>query len=122
MEDFSNSIQNILKWCFWLIWLWILFLVDFDVVFAEGNDTGFSMVLIGTSIWVWCAVRWIRRRNAHKQSPVSSPPILSFKFLLSNIFVPIVSSILIKLIIGDTTLTLISIPFLSYFTAKIEFG
>lgn len=128
MDDLFKTIDQfmtqIFKASLWFWWIVLTFIVVGSFSEIGRSSKGINIWLISTSIWLWCTIRWLRRKGYLSKSQVSirSIEFKFFPFLLTNVVAPVLVSYLTFSLTGHTSLSLVSIPLTSFITANIDIG
>jgi hypothetical protein len=121
LDNVSKITWMILSWFFYLTLTAVIFLGEYDL----SNNDNLKGFVIGTSIWLWVTVRWLKKKGyltfkRNVNITTVGNEFKFFPFLLKSIVAPIVVSLVIFSVTGEASVTLISVPILGFLSASIS--
>jgi hypothetical protein len=130
MSEIFEFLDRLLKkgnrismWFFYIILTMLVFglIKEADKTFTKD---GFSTFVVIFSIWAWITVRWLKRKGYISGGAiiVSKKEIRFLPFVLTNVVAPVLVAYFTFLLTGQTSITLLSVPIMSFLSAKIELG
>lgn len=110
--------------------LWFFYILLSLMVVGGLSETinspqkNLNAYLIYLSIWLWCTVRWLKRKGMlSKVGNISAKKELKFvPFVLTNIIAPIIVAYVTFELTGQISISIISVPITSFLSANIELG
>ena len=135
IDTFFAFGTKLFAWLWWGLLTITLFLIDYDILMKEAdpNEPGIYIYLALLSVWLWTSVRWLKQKGylgfikSKELKPVKSisenqeqNKFRFLPFLMKSIVAPIVVSLVIFMVTGEASVTLISVPILGFLSATIS--